>query len=128
MKKTFLLQIGGREVECNPRFKLFLVSPDSVSSLSPLVTSLVNAVLFHPEIQGLQESTLNSFLRLQNQKTFQDRKQLRVEIHSQSVKAEEVEKELLRALVEQESSHVEDTQATKTILHLNKMYEDAMEK
>lgn len=99
-----------------------------MSSLSPLVTSLVNAVLFHPEIQGLQESTLNSFLRLQNQKTFQDRKQLRVEIHSQSVKAEEVEKELLRALVEQESSHVEDTQATKTILHLNKMYEDAMEK
>ncbi len=104
------------------------MSPDSLSALPPQVASLVCTVVFHPEVTGLQESILDSFLQLHNQKTFQDRSQLREEIHSQSVQLEKVERELLEVLAEQESGHVEDPRAAKSILTLNKAYEDAEER
>lgn len=96
--------------------------------MPPRIASLVCTVVFHPEIAGLQESILDSFLQLQNQKTFQDRAQLRTEIHCQSLKLEEVDRELLEALVKQESGELEDPRAAKHILSLNKSYEDAMER
>ena len=79
-------------------------------------------------MKGLQEAILDSFLQLQNQKTSQDRAQLRVEIHTQAVKVEKVEAELLKVLVEQEVGHIEEPKAAKTVLHLNKAYEDAVER
>ena len=115
-------------MECNPDFKLCLLSPDPPSAVSPQITSLVCTVFFHPEIQGMQESILDAFLQLQNQKTFQEREQLRAEIYSQSVKLEKAGKELLEIIVEQDGSHVEEPRATKTILQLNSSYEDAMER
>lgn len=121
-------QIGDREVECSPNFKLYLVSSDSLSILPPQVASLVCTVVFHPEVSGLQESILDSFLQLQNQKTSQDRTYLRIEIHSQSLQLEKVEKELLEVLAEQENEQVEDPRAAKNILALNKAYEDAEER
>lgn len=117
-----------KEVECNPDFRLYLVSPDSISTVPPRIASLVCTVVFHPELAGLQECILDSFLQLQNQKSFQDRIQLRAEIHSQSLKLERVERELLEALVKQESGGLEDPRAAKHILSLNKSYEDAVER
>lgn len=96
--------------------------------LSPQVASLVCTVVFHPEVSGVLESILDSFLQLQNQKTSQDRAYLRVEIHSQSVQLEKVEKELFEVLAEQENGQVEDPRAAKSILALNKAYEDAEER
>ncbi len=96
--------------------------------MPPRIASLVCTVVFHPEIKGLQECILDAFLQLQNQKTSQDRAQLRAEIHFQSSKLEEMEQELLEALVKQESGHLEDPKAAKHILSLNKSYEDAMER
>lgn len=104
------------------------MSPDSLSVVPPEVASLVCTVVFHPEVSGLQESILDSFLQLQNQKTSQDRTQFRVEIHSQSVQLEKVEKELLKVLAEQDSGQVEDPRAAKNILALNKAYENAQER
>ena len=121
-------QISGKELECSPNFKFYLISPDSVSTIPPLVASLVCTVIFHPEIQGIKESNLDSFLQLQNLKTHQDRERLRGEIYSQLVKLEEVEKELLKVLVEQERDHVEEPCVTKNILSLNVAYEYAMER
>lgn len=115
-------------MECSPNFRLYLVSPDPISAVPPRIASLVCTVVFQPELAGLQESILDSFLQLQNQKTFQDRAQLRSEIHSQSLKLEEVEKELLKSLVKQEGGELEDPKAAKQILSLNKSYEDAMER
>ena len=122
------MQIGGKEIECNPNFRLFLISLDPVSALPPRVASLVCTVVFHPELRGMQESILDSFLQLHNQKTFQDRLQLREEIYSQSLKLEEVESELLNALVKEECEHLEDPKAAKHVLLLNKSYEDALER
>jgi hypothetical protein len=85
-------------------------------------------VVFHPELVGLQESILDSFLQLQNQKSFQDRIHLRNEIYLQSLKLEEVEKGLLEALVKQEGGELEDPKMAKHILSLNKAFEDAMER
>ena len=104
------------------------MSPDSLSVLPPHVASLVCTVVFQPEVSGLQESILDSFLQLHNQKSSQDRARLRIEIHSQSVQLEMVENELLEVLAEQESGHVEDPHAAKHILALNKAYEDARER
>lgn len=115
-------------MECSPSFKLYLVSPDSISEVPLEVASLVCTVVFHPEIKGLQESMLDSFLQLQNQKSFQDRQQVRSEIYSQSVKLEKVEEDLLSVLVDQESGHMEEPHVNKSILLLNKTYEDAMER
>lgn len=122
------VQIGGKEVECSPNFRLYLVSPDPVSAVPSRIASLVSTVVFQPELVGLRESILDSFLQLQNQKSFQDRVQLRTEIQCQSLKQEEVEKELLEALVKQEGGELEDPKAAKHILSLNKSYEDAMER
>lgn len=115
-------------MECNPSFRLYLVSPDSISVVPPGVASLVTTVVFYPEIRGLQESVLDAFLKLQNQKTSHDRGLLRDEIYSQSVQLEEVEEELLKVLVKQENGHLEDPRAAKHILFLNKSYEDAKER
>lgn len=115
-------------MECSPKFQLYLVSPDSVASLPPLMASLLCTVTFHPEIAGLQEAILDSFLRLQNQKTSQDRAQLRQELHTQAVRLETVEAELLQVLVQQEAGHIEEPKVAKTVLHLNKAYEDSQER
>ncbi len=115
-------------MECNPNFKLYLFSPDQISSLPPRVGSLVCTTLFIPETKGIQELILDSFLQLQNMKTFQEREQLRIELYRQSEKLEMVEKELLKVLVKQEGGHIEESQATKSILALNKSCEDALER
>lgn len=124
----FCLQIDGKEVECSPSFRLFLVSPDQISDVPATVASLVCTITFHPEVRGLQEILLDSFLRLQNQKQHQDRTGLRTEIHSQALRLESVEGELLKVLVEEEDGHMEEPKAAKTVLSLNKAYEDAMER
>ena len=95
----FCLQIGDKEVECNPGFRsekkadqlenhnlkvstfcpsrLYLVTSDPLQSLPPLVFSLVCVVVFRPERGGLGELLLDSFLLLQNPKTSHDRELLR---------------------------------------------------
>lgn len=115
-------------MECSPGFRLILVSPDPLHVVPPELASLVRIVIFHPEMMGIQQSILDSFLCLQNQKMSHSREQLRAEMYSQSLKLIKTEKELLQVLVEQESGHLEVPLITKTILLLNKAYEDAMEK
>ena len=123
-----LSQIDGSEVECNSGFKLYLVTSDHLCLVSPTLFSLARVVEFQPERKGIEELILHSFLRLQNAKTYSDREQLRLELHTQSAKTEEVEKGLLELISHQESGHIEDPKSIKSILTLNKAYEDAQER
>ena len=122
------LQIDGNEVECNPDFMLYLVSSDHVSLVSPTLFSLVTVVEFQPERKGIEELLLNSFLQLQNVKTYNDRQLLRRELQTQSARTEEVERQLLQLIAHQESELIEDPKSIKSILTLNKAFEDAQER
>ncbi len=82
-------------------------------------------LVFQPEREGLAELHLDSFLSLQNPKTYHDRQQLRTEIHRQAERLLTVEAELLRLLAVGEG--VEEPKVTKAILLQNKAYEDAQE-
>lgn len=105
-----------------------LVSTDPVSSVPTTVFSLTCVVVFQPERKGMQGLLLDSFLELYNVKTFQDREQLRLEIYTQTVKLHTGEHKLLQLLANQDGGQVEDPQAIKSILSLNKAYEDAQER
>ena len=76
-------------------------------------------------MQGL---LLDSFLELQNAKTFHDREQLRLEIYHQTVKLQTCENKLLQLLANQDGGQFEEPHANKGILTLNKAYEDAQER
>ena len=115
-------------MECHPDFRLYLVTRDHLSSVTPQLFSMVTAVEFHPERKGIEELLLDSFLRLQNAKTHGDREDLRRELHAQSTKIEEVEGSLLELIAQQESGQVEDPKSIKNILTLNKAFEDAHER
>lgn len=104
-----------------------MVSSDPVSILPPSIVSLTSVVMFQPEREGLKELLLDSFLSLQNPKTFHDREQVREEVHKQAVTLLTVENELLKLLVTQESGQVEEPKITKAILSRNKAYDDAQE-
>ena len=115
-------------MECNPGFKLYLVTSDHLCHIPTTLFSLVRVVEFQPERKGIEELILHSFLRLQNAKTYHDREQLREELHTQSAKIEEVDKGLLELISHQESGHIEDPKPIKSILTLNKAFEDAQER
>lgn len=115
-------------MECSPDFKLYLVTSDHLCLIPPTLFSLVSVVEFQPERKGIEELILHSFLRLQNAKTYNDREQLRAELHTQSTNIEEVEKGLLELISHQESGHIEDPKSIKSILSLNKAFEDAQER
>ena len=122
------LQIDGREVECNPHFKLFLVSSDDLTSIPPTLFSVVAVVDFQPERKGIEELLLSTFLQLQNVKTHGDRQELSQELHTQSTRIEEVERELLELIAHQEEGQIENPKSIKNILTLNKTFEDAQER
>ena len=115
-------------MECDPSFRLVLISHDSLDEVPPEVASLLSTVVFHPEIMGIQQSTLDAFLRLQNLAMSHNREKLRVEMYSQSLKLIETDNELLEVLVEQENGHIEEPLITKTALLLNNAYGDALER
>ena len=70
---------------------------------------------------------LDSFLHLQNPKSFHDRKELRRDMYDQAQRSQSVEAELLKLLAMEDSSHVDDPKVTKAILLQNKAYDDAKE-
>ena len=115
-------------MECNPDFKLYLVTSNHLCLVPPTLFSVVTMVEFQPERKGIEELILHSFLQLQNAKTYNDREQLRVELHTQSAKTEEVEKGLLELISHQENGQIEDPKSIKNILTLNKAFEDAQER
>ncbi len=105
-----------------------MLSSEVISDITPEVAYLVSIVNFFPEVYGIQQSILDSFLCLHTEKISQNRELLRKEIYSQTVKLEEAEKALLELLMEHEGTNVEESPITKNILSLNKTYEDALEK
>jgi len=121
-------QIGDVEVDCSPKFKLILFSSDEISAVPADVASMVSIVSFHPEIYGIQQSILDSFLCLHNEKISQNRRFLRNEMYNQTVKLEEAEKALLELLMNQENSNMEELHVNKNILSFNKTFEDALER
>ena len=123
----FIYQIGDTEIDCSPKFKLVLFSSDDISSVPADIASMVNIVSFHPEIYGIQQSILDSFLHLHNEKISQNRDSLRNEMYSQTVKLEAAEKVLLELLMNQENFSMEELHVNKNILSLNKTFEDALE-
>lgn len=104
------------------------MTSDHLRHIPTTLFSLVRMVEFQPERKGIEELILHSFLRLQNAKTYNDREQLRAELHTQSAKIEEVDKGLLELISHQESGHIEDPKPIKSILTLNKAFEDAQER
>ncbi len=125
LNNLICVQIGGQEVECYPQFKLTLISSDPLPLVPPSLAALTAVIMFQPEREGLAELLLDSFLRLQNPKTYHDRQQLRMEIQTQSDRLVTVERELLQLLARGE--RVEDSRVTKAILTQNKAFEDAQE-
>lgn len=123
-----LVQVASSEVECHPNFKLYLVTSDHLCLIPQTLFSIVTVVEFQPERKGIEELLLHSFLKLQNAKTFNDREQLRSELHCQSAKIEEVEKGLLELISHQESGQIEDPKSIKRVLSLNKAFEEAQER
>lgn len=115
-------------MECNPDFKLFLVTSDHLSIVSPVLFSVVTVVEFQPERKGIEELLLDSFLELQNAKTYSDREELRKELHTQSARIEDVERQLLELIANEEEGQIEDPKSIKSILTLNKAFEDAQER
>ena len=125
---SYLSQINDVEVDCSPKFKLVLFTSDKLSAITPELASLVSIVSFHPEVYGIQQSILDSFLQLHNEKISQNRDLLRMEMYCQTVQLVKAERALLELLMKQEGGNVEDPHVTKNILSLNKAYEDALEK
>ena len=115
-------------MECHPDFRLYLVTHDPLELVPPILFSVVTAVEFQPERKGVEELLLDSFLKLQNEKTYSDREELRRELHIQSTKSEEVEGSLLKLIARQESGQIEDPKSIKSILALNKAFEDSRER
>ena len=115
-------------MECHPDFRLYLVTHDLLELVPPTLFSVVTAVEFQPERKGVEELLLDSFLKLQNEKTYSDREELRRELHIQSTKSEEVEGSLLKLIARQESGQIEDPKSIKSILALNKAFEDSQER
>lgn len=115
-------------MECHPDFRLYLVTHDPLELVPPTLFSVVTAVEFQPERKGVEELLLDSFLKLQNEKTYSDREELRRELHIQSTKSEEVEGSLLKLIARQESGQIEDPKSIKSILPLNKAFEDSQER
>ena len=122
------MQIDGNELECSPDFKLYLITSDHLSLVPPTLFSAVTVVEFQPERKDVEELLLDSFLQLQNVKTYRDREDLRKELHTQISRVEEVERALLELISHQENGQIEDPKSIKSILTLNKAFEDAQER
>lgn len=101
------------------------MSSDPLPLVPPLLAALTAVIMFQPEREGLAELLLDSFLRLQNPKTYHDRQQLKVEMQVQTERLVVVERELLQLLAGGE--RVEEPRVTKAVLQANKAFDDAQE-
>ncbi|CAI8014943.1 Dynein heavy chain 8, axonemal, partial [Geodia barretti] len=112
------IKIEKKEVEIHPHFKLVLVTTSLSRELPSELVAATTVVVFWPEVGGVRDLLLDRFLWQQNSKTAQEREHLRHEVHSQSGKIEETERELLALLSSDLCVH-SDHQTTRDLLLLN---------